>query len=363
MNLQRYIDEFSDQAAHPPGGDQFMQACYIAVVSRVKTDPSFAHFFTKLLSKKRFTPPHFVNLFFRALQYTQLFPERNPEYPYYFTTPKQWDILLTHALSTHKEIIEKLLLTKDTTTTIYQRYAGVKAIINALYPYKKLRIADFGCGGNFGLPGISQNIEFQSISDQTPYDEVSALLSIPLSLDTGIAVDKENPLDPLSKAWRLACSFYPIELSKMKETEKLEKRLSAVQKVQFIQKDLLSEHKREPLLPSNFFDVIILSTICYQLTPQEQKFIIATAKKHLRDNGILIIQDFAHIKRNNPTELSFGVSWFGKPFAYRTFVCNKGATSKMKELLRWENGRCRGVKPGRDYSYIKGRYRSIYQST
>jgi len=362
MEIQRYINEFSDQASHPPGGDPFMKACYTAIVTRANTDQKLQRFFRTLLTKKHFTPPHFVNLFFRALQYTQLFPARNIEYPYFFTTPEQWNIILDQALTDNRGIIEKLLLTKDTTTTIYQRYAGVKAILNALYPLKKLRVADFGCGGNYGLPGLSRNIEFQPIQDSTPYKEVSALISLPITVEVGIAVDKENPLDPLSRAWRTACSFYPQELNKMKENAELEKRLSNVQKVHFVQKDLLSEKVFDSHLPKHGFDAVILSTICYQLKVAQQKTIMNIAQQCLNTQGTLIIQDFARVKRSNPYELSFGVSWFGKPYAYRTFITNKMTKGEVKEILKWENGRCRGVKPGRDFNFIKGSYRMKYQS-
>ena len=359
-----YLNEFIANSQNPPGKDPVMRACYKATSKLLKEDPKFKDFISLIIAKRPLEPKHFVNLYFRSIQYLELFVRNNPDYPDKFTKQNMWKDELYNFMSLYLEEWKELLLKKDTTTTIYQRYAGPKIVLNVLFPQKPLRLADFGCGGNYGLPGISDNISFEDIVDKTSQALATKFVSQKVNLLEGLAVDKEDLYSPKSKAWRLACSFYPKELKNMPQVSAFERKIKDANRVRFLQVDL-SQVKRKngfiEKIPAAYFDGVILSTIMYQLSPREQKRVFKIAKESVNPKGLLVIQDFAIKDKKDPKKLDFNVNWFERPFTYRTFIAGKLTGWEIKELLQWQNGRCREVRPGKDFNQFL-QHQSLFPS-
>jgi hypothetical protein len=80
--------------------------------------------------------------------------------------------------------------------------------------------------------------------------------------------------------------------------------------------------------------------------------VLENAKRVLADRGVLVIQDFARPDVQDPRKLDHQVSWFGQPYSYRTFVTGARTDWQMREVLRWENGRCRSVAAGADFATL-----------
>ena len=87
--------------------------------------------------------------------------------------------------------------------------------------------------------------------------------------------------------------------------------------------------------------------------PQAQEQLVQTAQALLKPEGLFIIQDFAQKDPANPTRLNFSVNWHQQPFSYRTFIIGAATNGEMKELLQWEDGRCKAVRPGEDFSLLQ----------
>lgn len=352
---QNILNELIDQSHNPPGKDPTVGAFYGAILQMIDNHTSMRKLLKEIkLSRFDITDKHFVNLLYRAYQFIRM---ENSDFGFRsFETIEQWVEELGGLLSERKlkRKIKKILLTKSTTTTIYQRYAGPYIIIANKFMNKKVTIADLGCGGNYGIRGIELNEKFHAVIDETETRLISNFLKSRLDLKLGLAVDKEIPDDEDVFKWRLACSFYPNEMDNFKATLDFEERIRKSRKVFFIKADLLSidwskELPKLNLSPNLKVDVVILSTILYQL-PREQQFIlIEKAKKLLKPAGILLVQDFAARNLEDLTLLDFSDSWFGKSYSYGTFAATKKSNWRFMEVLRWQNGRCKIVKEGSDF--------------
>ena len=87
--------------------------------------------------------------------------------------------------------------------------------------------------------GVSLWESNSGIKDHTPDNFVTNLLNFPLTLRRGLAIDKDDPKNPSVKAWQLACSFYPHELSELNEVLSFEERLTNAKNIRFLKNNLL----------------------------------------------------------------------------------------------------------------------------
>lgn len=346
---QNLLSEVIDQSHNPPGSDPILGNFYAALVEMIESGHPIAYTLMRVKNRRLdITYKHLVNLIFRAYQAIKF--EQNDLSYRSFDSITKWLNELKSLMSDPiiRRYFAKLLRTKSTTTTIYQRYSGPYAIVSYLWDSRLVSIADLGCGGNYGLRGIELKESFRRIKDLTSKKLLTKFLRRKINLQIGLAIDKENPDEKDVKAWRLACSFYPRELNELNSIQAFEERLRLSQKVSFLQANLLSSRK----LPKNCVNVAILSSILYQLSLTDQLTLIDKARKLLKRGGIIIVQDFAVKNLANPTHLDFNESWFGKSYSYRTFILGAKTSWKFWELFQWNNGRCRSVKMGEDFDKI-----------
>jgi SAM-dependent methyltransferase len=351
-----FIENLKQQADQPPAGDIIMGTCYQATIDLIDKDQAFSDFIFNILSKRQMVPQHFTNLYFRSIQFLEMFREFNPAYPAdaNFKDSNAWQETILCLKNKHESEWTNLLLTKDTTTTIYQRYAGAKMVLNALFPGKELKVADFGCGANYGLRGLAQDLPFDYFEDYTPEILGSRLAKPGLKLTACLAVDRENPDNQDAKLWRRACSFYPQELMNdgMAKMLSFESKLEGTNKVRFLQGDLLDldVNHRDGTLPAKTFDAVILNTMLYQMTAEQQAKVLGSAIESLNPNGVIILQDFAVIDSQNSRKLNFDVEW--GEWMYRTYVISAETEWEPKEVFHWKNGRCKELEAGKDFNFL-----------
>ena len=343
--------EFQSQVKAPP--DEYIKNCYQATLNLVSTNKALQSIFLEVLATRPMTPQHFVNLYFRALQDIELNLKQNPNYPNDLTNTDKWEGEIEELLKTHHNKLLDTMLHKSTQTTIYQRYAGPKFIISSLFHNQPVTISDWGCGGNYGLPGLTQNEEFTPIVDLTPGKKVSSVLESPLKIEYGLAIDQEDPKAIGAREWLHACSFYPSELDKLEAVLEFEKRISKVQNISFWKQDLaaLTPQFLNGHIKPETFDAVIVSTVLYQ-DPSAQYQAMENAKSILKQRGIVIIQDFAAIDESDNSRLDFNRGWHIKG-NYRTFVTGASMDWKMKEVLKWDRARCNEVEPGLDFDIFE----------
>jgi len=341
-----------EQSISPPGQDKCIGSCYEAIVSLMDTDVNVEGFFEDIYYERpSLTPSHTVNLLFRSIQHIQLNLKKDLAY-LDFQSSEDWMPTLVDIFdSEYVDVLKELLLTKDTVTTVFQRYAGPKAIISSYWNGDPVNIADFGCGSNVGLPGMEMNIPFQSISDGTPGQLMIAETGKPTNSEIGLAVDKQNPAESEVQLWSRACSYYPSELRSQNGNASLESGIKNGHSIVFLRADLLS-FQAPHMIPKNEFDAVILSTILYQRTVEDRSRIIDEAREVIKPKGIVIIQDFARKSSHDAASLEFNGAWGGGEFGYRTFISRKYPDPDMLEVFRWSDGRCREVLPGEDFDAV-----------
>ncbi len=347
-----YIAELAHQAQHPPGGDHCIGAFNQAVVNLFYGGSQIALLLGEVVKNRGITPPHLANLLFRAVQYMELHILSNTMYPGDFTEPTVWELELARLLNDHSACLKEILLTRSTQTTKYQRYAGLKFVLSFLLPTRPLRVADFGCGGNYGLPGLAINEPFEPIVDHTADSLFTEHVCRPCELVEGLALDQFDPYTQEATTWRLACSLYPSELDTLEQVRAFESRLKSNASIRFLESDLLDLDFDAGRIPSRYFDAVALSTVLYQMGPIDQQQVISSALRVLKPDGLIFIQDFATKYYNslyNANSLTFDGNWFTQPWAYRSFVAAAATDWEVKEVLRWHNGRCRAVMEGEDF--------------
>lgn len=350
--IEEVIIELHRQVAYPPGKDTHIRNCYEALQMLLEVNSSVRLLLENVLNMRGITAKHFVSLFFRSVQYIELYHRQGAGYPAVLVRSEDWKNELAILVEDYGDLLTDLLSTRFTNTTLYQRYAGPKAVLSALYSRSPVTVVDLGCGANHGLPGIKGREPFHPIVDQTSRQLFANLLDLPLVLQ-GIAVDRENPYSSEFRQWLLACSLYPTELYRLPAFSDFCDRVATIDGIRFYQADLLalSSHllTNEGLMD---VDAVILSTVLYQYDIRERRILLALAKSMLKPHGILIIQDFAWIDPNDPQDLIFSKNWFGSPYPYRTFITGSSFGWNMQECFQWNSSRCLLVKEGNNLNQV-----------
>lgn len=92
-----------------------------------------------------------------------------------------------------------------------------------------------------------------------------------------------------------------------------------------------------------------MSLVLYQLNENERKLALNSAKKFLKPDGLIIIQDYCVLKQGKLDQFDFSVSWHTKNYSFRTFMYGKFTGYKCWEILRWYDSRCKSVIAGKDF--------------
>lgn len=349
--LNECLNEIKNQGINPPGNDPVIGSCYQAFLKTINENKAIYDILAEIVMLRGYTPAHFANILFRSVQYIELYHRGKNNYPTGFDDEDVWKAELMAIFNESLDLLKHLLTTKDTTTTIYQRYAGSKIILSALFRGETLNVADLGCGGNYGLPGLIKNVQFDTIQDNTANKFATRLLANKTLITNGLAIDKENPYTADAFEWRFACSFYPQELQK--EPKIILPNHTEGETV-FTRIDLTSAESNPEIynIPLSFYNAVIMSTFLYQLTYNQISTVMDFAKKIVTNNGVIIIQDFATVNPANEGEITLIKNWFSLKNPYRTFIVGEQTNWKIKEILLWTNGRCKEVSEGIDFDYI-----------
>lgn len=345
-------NEFAHQINEPQGGDRYIGAFNMAMAMVLEDEKSQT---AKVLEKtvcerSDLTPAHLIILTHRVIQKQILGGVDGDNYPEGFEDPTKWREEIESIMTNCQFSVERDLLNKEVTTTIFQRYAGLKFVLNWMKDkvgVNKLSVLDEGCGGDHGLPGIKLDKKFIAIEDKTTAQLFTKVLGNRVEFDKQDALDLRNPRDEEQIAWRRACSFYPQEIK--------EKRSDFIKFEEDIyQKDGSTFHlgdMRATGLPDKSYDVVSIMTSLYQMNEADISKVIAEAKRMIKPSGLLVIQDIAEVSQDS-NKLKFIENGFGIPYTYRTLICGEMTGGCFWEILKWKNGRCTDVMAGKDFDKL-----------
>lgn len=345
------------QAVKPPGGDPYIAAFDKAMISMLSKDTPINSILALAESiRPNTTPNQMVNLLLRSTQYL-LLREGSETYPEEtLLEPEGWVDTLNNIASDEKlnGELTSLLSERNTTTTIPNRYIGLRTVVNTFFG-GTTRMLDVGCSIPIGLDSARREDGITQVIDHTDGSFVTQIGNKPISYEVAVGTDRTNPFSEEAQRWREACGCYPQEF-KNGGLKKLREREMAWQDngITFVQGDIT----RPDLTPKDFrqdklFRSVQMSTMLYQLTPEMQLLAMNNAFNLLEEGGLLIVQDFVEIDETSPTGLRFLDNW-GTPEAYKTIAFIKsGAEIKPLDLLHWDSGRCREVFPGKDFHILQ----------
>ncbi len=383
--IDAVFEQFRNQSLHHRGGPS-MEAFY-ATLADWTADQDFRGFIGDVLTQRtrETNAAHFSNLIARAVQYHLFFKAHNTEYPRY--TKDIWQTTLTACLKDDEEVkeqIKRLLIEKDTNTTVPQRYLSVKASLGVLFPqsvedigrqdnvvyirptvtkqdYENgLTVLDIGSSLAVGMRLLATGDGFSEVEDNTSTGIVNEIVRHRVKMNKGVAIDRDE-LDP---EWVAACSNYFNEANQMG---------SAVMRHEVLKRNTNVDERRADILDPNLsfneapFDAATFITCLYQSGQAERKLSLEAAARSIKPGGFIIITDFLRVRDND--ELSEGKSvgnditdtlewyedWFAEQFRYRTVVIQVDEQKRLgepMEFLQWKSGRCEGVRDGKDFQKV-----------
>ena len=350
-------ETIKQQRDNPPSGDPYIGSFYAAFIEHLEAGHTGAiELLQGVNSIRKLTPALHTNLLFRAFQATLI---NSSGYPEVYDTPEAWSGIMDSYFDDPSafNLLFETLANKTTTTTVFQRYAGERAVMAYISRGKSVKVADLACGGNYGLPGISLGLEFSNIKDDTPTQFITDYINRPLNISEALAIDMNNPYEPSEVAWRHSCGIYPSELLRggLDELLELEQILSTDSLTKFHEANILDADSIHRLLGGNC-DFILLNTMLYQLSEENQLRAIQIAKKALSPTGWLLVQDFAQKRTDDSSKLDFQVNW-GVKGNYRLFGLRPDDNA-IYELIRWNNSRCKQAEAGIDLMTVLEEHRS-----
>lgn len=347
------LSVFRTQAEKPPGSDKYIAACYKAVVQMYEEDFRLRNLLQRVESARNIQPAHLVNLFLRAMQHRHLL-NQNEAYPEAYSSSLTWRMFMNEVLSDpdYAEVFENDLKTRDTTTTVYARYASLPVLSHMLHD-GDLTFVEGGCSALY-IRGLEIGVPFGEVKDHTSQRLISEFMNRRLQNVRGTGVDRENTMQGDGETWRLSCQFYPSELGNIPKVREFEQRIQSATNTVFLQGDLtdptlIDRPEIKPLVGR--VKLLPRLTVDYQLDEELRDAINKNLAPLLAPDGLIVVQDFAFLDPHNPTKLYFHNDW-GQPFSYGTFVIGSRTGWEYKEVLRWSNGRCKEVKDGQDVSLL-----------
>lgn len=293
---------------------------------------------------------HLVDLLARAFQY-KLRAQNRLEYVHF--SKDDWVRYFKSLTHQDLEEIATLVEAKSVATHVpSRRYRAMGALCAALAQKKGLlRVADWGCSLNLGLPAIlapGYLMGEVGLEDGTPGQIVTQLL-----LENGVGFERAVGVDKQESefAWALACVYFSEYDQTKLDLEQDMQSLAPYRKgIITVQADIAADgvHGEELVhrlrgAEDKCLDVIYASMVMYQLSGEMKQKAWANAEKVLcAEHGVFMELNFRDEK-----------NWFKKWNAASTVrFMHHGKLGPTLEWLVWDSSRCAKVKAGRDFARV-----------
>ncbi|MFA9288351.1 MAG: hypothetical protein ACEQSA_00530 [Weeksellaceae bacterium] len=358
--IYRIVEILREQSIAPPGGDLGITKFNLALSEILLNDTNVATRVStaleaRSLSRKSIKARHIANLLLRVFNYVQIWNNQQWDYPRLLDSVDEeeslnlWITAIRNAMvsmdNDNCDTFFRLLEEKDTQTNIYQRGIAIPSIINQYFHSDAITIIDIGCSTNALLCGLADKTAFLPVQDQTNDQRINKYSPADMNIHAGIGVDLTDPHLIENKMWQMACR-YPREIN----TDNLSREWTHLiddncnEKITFVQANIVTTPLK--FVHGTPADVIVFSTMLYQLEPEERNIALSKARSLLSSKGIIIIQDFAEYTNG---EWHYTTDW-GKKGAYRTYIIDP--ENNILEAYQYDSGRCNEVYEGSDYDKV-----------
>jgi len=370
-----FMHELHTQADERATGDSRIAAFAIAASRAVTQNDNFRSTIHELLDfRPDISPNYAVNLTLRAIQKQLTRESYRRKYPEAYTNPDLWSRAIAEVsnptnLAENDEFMWDIMY-RHVQSNIAERYKSFTLLMHLMRNRFEdaPSILDIGCSQNQGLKRIAIShilpfAPFQSVIEdgrEAPGLEIqilNRLVGTPLKLGPSIGIDIMHPRDVSNKEWARSCSFYPSELLLDQRREEYDLLDTAEPpQVGFYAADFThfdhEDFSKES--PVKKFDMVTFSTVLYQISDEAQRQkMLDNARRLMKPNGLIIVQDFVTVDPADNTRMVFHPNWFEHTFLYATMVIDPlDPTGQIREVFRWENGRCRRMMAGHELGRI-----------
>ena len=344
--------------------------------------------------RPKFGASYLVNKTRSALQDHLYFPEDRPgdaaeperhriiiagrdgkplQYPHDFCDPAAWiqafeQLTDESSASQSVEASSEFLIdvwTRPLSSNVSERYKGLCAFATLAHDLGRLgvfSVMDVGCSQNAGLNHLSTGAPFEppvvirpgSASGKPSIRHTKAFAEL-LTNDTpfgyGIGIDVYDPKE--SRSWARSCSHYPSELLNrdrvafydnliMREPDNVWFYRAEFDTFDY---DTFAAKQAERGRDNTQYNIVNFSTVLYQASNAEREKMLAHARHIAKE--FIVVQDFASINPEQPSQLLFRDNWQDSPFPYRTLIWDMREENPIwHDVFRWRDGRCREMTLG-----------------
>jgi hypothetical protein len=372
-----------EKSVHSRRGDRYMGPFSAALAEELEVTPALQVGYATAMQAKYNNYPHLrqvtVRSLIKAAAQDVFYAEESvslPQFPADYLLPSQQVPQDTERVTANwRHLIQRVVTDKDRFGTFlddlknrnvqsnkFQRYVAVEGALHILKSYDRLpdkpAILDIGCSQNHGNTVLASNIPFYGVRPATGEDAaisdfINDNLHVRLAKGRCDGVDIA-PLDDDSSEWALFNSLYLDELQKPGLVEDYQMVDNThPDNVHFVQADFSAEHieTNPPAgLLTNSYDVATIVTMLYQLNETEQERVVLNALSYLKDDGLLIVQDFYEEQISaDQTQIEYKIikDWENRTGVYRTLLFDKANPGRgFQELFVWQNARCEQVSMG-----------------
>lgn len=316
-----------------------------------------------------------VNRMLRIIQKNKL-ERMDSTYPYSFILPEDFIPDLRDVVTNDYNYYD--LYYRQVQSNVDPRYSIIPIIANMYHERfgGRVEVYDLGCSRNHGLNRLSRIEEFPfdtvDVLGKLPYefpmywergkdenmadykhDEMTDRLNLhyvrrKIELAYAMGIDRESLKDGGNKLWVLACSRYPREYSEPTWLHRFDELEKQSDDVKFAQADCTVRDEVQDVTDSRKAQMVVLSTVMYQMTSEQRQQALEIAQDLLVDDGIIVLHDAVDAGKHRPNVLHFAEENFSprRPFGYKTLIFDK-ANPKLgfQEFFRWRDGRCKVMIP------------------
>lgn len=376
-DLLDWVREEKEAARNPRNPkelpDQLTEACTTAIEGALTEDSELRQLTEEFLLTRPIRPSYAFQILRRALTKPLIRGMPSNNFPQTHFKHEAWQESFQHIFRPENPAFWELAvdLGRNLQSNVAGRYKGSVAVVNMMSDrfYESVDELDVGCAQNLGAKrtAVTEWTPFEDVEVLYPDSDIlnpaatltmKSLMKAVVEYRHIVGIDIINAKDFGNKEWARACTFYLKELLDVRNVEAYDLLdISEPPNVHFYWGDFLHVDQADfaEQSPVTKFDVVVFSTILYQLTDSQRAKMIKNARNYLNPAGIIIIQDFASVDPADRTKLIFHKDYSkpGSLFRYKTIVLDTvDESGEFSEVFVWKNGRCEVMRPGRDIGKI-----------
>jgi len=376
LNGNVSIEEFSAvlarEAQDPISGDEVIGAYSCVMHELIETDPEIRRYFEGIFRNNHYEDAdHAANLNFKSVQAWIIGNPLEQAYPVRFHTADAWRQILPKIFIHDSSINDArhwmdMSLRKLIVTNVAERYVTYP-LLQLAFPDRFIHpdTLDIGASQNIGPKHIALRRAFHymtvaesphlsPIHTQELTVKLNKVLAKPLEMGQMYGVDIWRDDDALNAQWARSSRFRPAELEDPEIVREYDELVHArhLPNVHFVLADFGAKDVKvfRHAIEQHSFDWVTLFTILYMIPPEERQIMFNNAKRYVKDDGLIVVQDAMKLKAGHEgpallDDFEFSAKNFSEDFGYSAWAYEmRDQEAGFQELWRFDTGRCHKIQ-------------------